>query len=303
MALILPDRVKVRSHSTGTGAFSLSTIVEGFQGFAAVGDGNETFYGIVDHAGNWEIGRGTYTLSNNSLSRDTVVSSSNSGNLVNFPPGGKTVFGTFPSSLAQSIAGSTLSDSFKTIVVSGQSNVVADSSTDTLTLVAGSNVTITTDSATDTITIDAVGGIPSSLENGIHTISLETSGNITYPGDITQSHQDATSCTPGVDTVIYTSTAQYQHAIKLFVMVEGFTDGGGLSWDTQACDVIAVKGYNNNIVHVTTYGVTYSGATAIATFDGQWNATTNRIEITCSPVSATNSVVASVHAIEMASND
>jgi hypothetical protein len=128
-------------------------------------------------------------------------------------------------------------------------------------------------------------------------------GNIRYPGDVTQSHQDATTCAPGVDTVIYTSTGQLQHAIKLFVMVEGFTEGGGVSWDTQACDIIAVKGYNNNIVHVTTYGVTYTGAGAIATFDGQWNPTTTRIEITCRPTGSINSVVASVHAIEMSSND
>lgn len=47
---------------------------------------------------------------------------------------------------------------FSTIVVSGQSNVVADAASDTLTLVAGSNVTITTDSATDTITIASSGG-------------------------------------------------------------------------------------------------------------------------------------------------
>src|ERR1035437_42097 len=47
---------------------------------------------------------------------------------------------------------------FKTIVVAGQSNVVADSSTDTLTLVAGANITITTNASTDTITIAAAGG-------------------------------------------------------------------------------------------------------------------------------------------------
>lgn len=47
---------------------------------------------------------------------------------------------------------------FKTIVVSGQSDVVADSLTDTLTLVAGSNITITTNAGTDTITIAASGG-------------------------------------------------------------------------------------------------------------------------------------------------
>jgi hypothetical protein len=49
------------------------------------------------------------------------------------------------------------SDAFKTIAVSGQSDVVADSATDTLTFVAGSNVTITTDDATDSITINSTG--------------------------------------------------------------------------------------------------------------------------------------------------
>ena len=54
--------------------------------------------------------------------------------------------------------GGSASDSFKTISVSGQSNVVADSSTDTLTYVAGSNMTITTDASTDTITFASSGG-------------------------------------------------------------------------------------------------------------------------------------------------
>jgi hypothetical protein len=135
------------------------------------------------------------------------------------------------------------------------------------------------------------------------TWTFGSDGSITYPGDVKQSYQDNTSCLPNVDTVVYTSTGINQKAIKLFVMVEGLTDGGGLSWDTQACDIIAVKGYNNNIVHVTTYGVTYSGAAAIATFDGQWNTLTNRIEITCRPISVTNDVRVSVHAIEMTTND
>lgn len=192
---------------------------------------------------------------------------------------------------------------FRTIAISGQDSIQADSSADTLTLVAGTGITLTTNESTDTITINSSAGSPSSLEQGVYSVSLDITGNLTFPGDITQSYQDYTICNAGVDTVVYTSTGQYQHAIKLFVMVEGFTDGGGGSWDTQACDIIAVKGYNDNIIHVTVYGVTYSGSAAIATFDGQWNATSNRIEITCSPVSVTNDVTVSVHAIEIRSND
>lgn len=145
--------------------------------------------------------------------------------------------------------------------------------------------------------------VPGAIAQGAYEVSIDSAGVVRYPGPVTQNYQSGTTCLPGVETVVYTSTGQLQNAIKLFVMVEGQTDGGGVNWDTQACDVIAVKGYNNNIIHVTTYGVTYSGATAIATFDGQWNATTNKIEITCSPVSVTNNVYVSVHAIEMTSID
>ena len=56
---------------------------------------------------------------------------------------------------ATDLSGSAASDSFKTITVAGQTNVVADSATDTLTLVAGSNVTLTTNPTTDSITIAA----------------------------------------------------------------------------------------------------------------------------------------------------
>lgn len=129
---------------------------------------------------------------------------------------------------------------------------------------------------------------------------FNTDGNMVHPGGyVTQSQTNSVFCPQGVETVMYTSTGQYQHAIKLFVIVEG-SQGGQ---QTQACDIIAVKGYVNNIVHVTTYGVTYSGSTPLATFDGQWNATTNRIEITCLPTSLVNSVTATAHAIEIASSD
>jgi hypothetical protein len=60
---------------------------------------------------------------------------------------------------------------FQTIAVSGQSNVVADSTTDTLTLVAGSNITITTDASTDTITIASTGSSISDGDKGDITVS------------------------------------------------------------------------------------------------------------------------------------
>ena len=99
MAFVLADRVQETTTTTGTGTVTLAGAVTGFQSFAAVGNGNTTFYTIADSSGsNWEIGIGTYTSSGTTLSRDTVLSSSNSGSLVNFGAGTKNVFVTFPAS-------------------------------------------------------------------------------------------------------------------------------------------------------------------------------------------------------------
>lgn len=95
MALVFKDRVKVTSTTTGTGTFTLGSAVTGYQSFSVIGDGNTTQYTIVDDAGNWEVGTGTYTSSGTTLSRDTVLESSNSNSLVNFPAGTKTVFVTY----------------------------------------------------------------------------------------------------------------------------------------------------------------------------------------------------------------
>lgn len=125
-------------------------------------------------------------------------------------------------------------------------------------------------------------------------------GELVFPSGPKLRGQSQTTCLPGADTVIYTSTGV--SAIKLFVMVEGIVDGGGAEVEMQSCEIIAVKGYNDNLVHVTTYGVTYSSAAAFATFDGQWNSGSSVMEITCQPTSLTNEIFVNVHAVEFNSN-
>jgi hypothetical protein len=98
MALIVKDRVQETSSTTGTGAISLGGAVTGYQTFSsAIGDGNTTYYVIsLDGGSEWEVGLGTYTSSGNTLSRDTILSSSNSDAVVNFSSGDKSVFVTYP---------------------------------------------------------------------------------------------------------------------------------------------------------------------------------------------------------------
>lgn len=99
MALVLADRVRDTTTTTGTGAVTLSgTAPVGYQTFgAAVGDGNTTYYTIAAVGGAaWEIGIGTYSATGLSLSRDTVLASSAGGAKVSFAAGDKEVFVTYP---------------------------------------------------------------------------------------------------------------------------------------------------------------------------------------------------------------
>jgi hypothetical protein len=95
MPLVLADRIQETSNSTGTGTITLAGAASGFRSFSVIGDGNTTYYTIVGGT-QWEIGLGTYTSSGTTLSRDTVLSSSNSNALVDFSAGVKTVFVTYP---------------------------------------------------------------------------------------------------------------------------------------------------------------------------------------------------------------
>lgn len=97
MALVVKDRVQETTTTVGTGTLTLGGAVLGFQTFAIIGDGNTTYYAIVDPTtGEWEVGVGTYTASGTTLSRTTVFESSNSGSLVSFAAGSKRVFCTYP---------------------------------------------------------------------------------------------------------------------------------------------------------------------------------------------------------------
>lgn len=101
MALVVKDRVKSSTTTTGTGTITLGAAAAGFQAFSVIGDGNTTYYTIVDTInGTWEVGVGTYTSSGTTLSRDAVFDSSNSGSLVNFASGSKDVFVAYPAERA-----------------------------------------------------------------------------------------------------------------------------------------------------------------------------------------------------------
>ena len=101
MALVLNDRVKETSTTTGTGTFSLSGAVSGFESFVTgIADGNTTYYAAVNRdADEFEVGIGTVSdASPDTLARTTIISSSNSDSAVDFSAGTKDIFVTLPAS-------------------------------------------------------------------------------------------------------------------------------------------------------------------------------------------------------------
>lgn len=93
MALIMKDRVKETSTTTGTGTLALGGAVTNFKAFSAVlANDDTTVYAIVHRsAAEWEVGIGTWTTGNN-LARTTIIASSNSDSVVSLSAGTKDVY-------------------------------------------------------------------------------------------------------------------------------------------------------------------------------------------------------------------
>ena len=102
MALVINNRVRETTSTTGTGAVTLGGAVGGFQTFAAgIGNSNTTYYAIsINTESEWEVGLGTLNSDSSTLTRTTVLESSNSDSAVDFSAGSKEVFCTLPSEKA-----------------------------------------------------------------------------------------------------------------------------------------------------------------------------------------------------------
>ena len=136
MALVLKDRVLETCSAPGTGAVTLLGAVTGYQTFSsAIGNANTCYYTIADQNGaNWEVGIGTYATSGNTLTRTTVLSSSNAGSTVNFATGTQNVFVTYPSERSVNLSSSALTSGRVTYattdgLLTDSANMIFDGST------------------------------------------------------------------------------------------------------------------------------------------------------------------------------
>ena len=140
MALVLNDRVKETSTTTGTGTLDLDGAVTGFEGFVAgIANTNTTYYCIAHTtADEWEVGLGTVTdAGTDTLSRDTVISSSNSDSKVVFTAGTKDVFCTEPASKTMEMLMTGSGDIIYSSAANTPARLAKGSDTEVLTLASG----------------------------------------------------------------------------------------------------------------------------------------------------------------------
>jgi hypothetical protein len=160
MALVLKDRVKEGTTTSGTGTVVLNGAATGYQSFAVIGNGNQTYYAISGGS-DYEVGIGTYYSGNTSLSRDTILASSNANAAVTLS-GSYDVFVTYPAEEAVYVENGA-------VFANGSSNVTFTNINVINSSVLG-NVTITSG------TINAVPVIATDIVNKTYVDSIVASG-------------------------------------------------------------------------------------------------------------------------------
>jgi hypothetical protein len=250
MALVLADRVQETASAPGTGAVTLLGAVTGYQTFAVIGNGNTTFYTIADQGGsNWEVGIGTYTSSGTTLSRDTVLSSSNGGSLVNFSSGTQSVFVTYPSS--------------KSVNLSAAGDVSALG-------------TVTSGTWQGTTIGVAYGGTGVTSSSGANSVMLrDANQNVA----INRLNQSNTSTTAAAGTTALTTASSYSQTLvgtggQTFTLPDAttLTTGVAFLFNNRATGTLTIQDYATGSVGTITAG----GAGAVfltdnSTVGGTWD--------------------------------
>lgn len=270
MAFVLQDRVKETTATTGLGTFTLDGTSTGFVPFSVIGNGNETYYTAVDSAtGDWEVGIGTYNAS--TLTRDTVLASSNSGNKVPFATGSKDVFVAYPAEkavtldTAQTLFNKTLSNAdlgtpTAIVLTNGTGLPLTTGVTGTLPVGnggTGANSLTGYVKASGTSAFTAVAAIPAGDITGLGTMATQNANNVAITGGaINGTTIGATSPTTGIFTNVTATGAS----------IASLTGAVAIVTDVTATNLVAASASisSANILAGTINNTVIGGTTPVA---------------------------------------
>lgn len=288
MALVLANRVQETTTTTGTGTITLAGAVSGYQSFAAIGNGNTTYYTITSGTA-WEVGIGTYSTTGPTLARTTILSSSAGGAAITLA-GTSTVFSTYPANRSVNydeansltLSGTAISAPAWTTTGIGIKQVATTytdtTSTGTVPNVYINNFAAQTLAATNTITVSQLYGTffttPTAGTNvtaterwSIGTDTLRVTGGILMDGTAGNFIQLATAMTSGQFILGNTAgTGNVTLGRSTVSQTTNIQAGATASGSTKTLN-IGTAGLSGSTTNIT-IGSAVSGATSTTTLNG-----------------------------------
>tara|TARA_R110000851_G_scaffold114339_6_gene239622 strand:+ start:8517 stop:10358 length:1842 start_codon:yes stop_codon:yes gene_type:complete len=286
MALILGDRVKETSTTTGSSDYTLGGAETGFRTFSTViGNTNTTYYCCTDGV-DFEVGVGTYASSGNTLSRTAILESSNSNSAVVWTSGTRTIFCTQPAEKAVFLDASGNMPITNNATIGGTLTVTG--------VLTGSELDISGDiDVAGTTNLDVV-----DIDGAVDmATTLTLAGNADFNGDLD------VAGTTNLDAVDIDGAVQIDNTITVGandqgydVILYGDTASANITWDTSADDLI----FNGAAGLIVPEGQFTLGSTAVASTATELNLLDGltAIDTDISSVSGSDDTLASAKAIK-----
>jgi hypothetical protein len=261
MSFVIADRVQETTTTVGTGTLALDGAVQGFQSFTAVGNGNTTYY-TIQGTTQWEVGIGTY--STNTLTRDTVISSSTGGTKLSLAAGTKQVFVTLPAE--KTVIVPTSSTNHAVVRYDGTTGTVIQNSVTTIDDTGNASGILSQQFSNGSVVTLTAGKIWYNGSNGSWNLGMG-GGNITQQvGEELFIYGKASAAITDspLQIIYHTGTVGASGVVKFAPTIAGITN---------ANDIIGVATENlalNDFGRITTYGVVRGITTNGTAFGETW---------------------------------